>query len=125
VSRYAGTTKQRGYGASHQALRKQLLARWRPGDPCARCGQPMMYRWLATPDGRRVSAIDLGHTDDRRSYTGLEHRSCNRRDGQRKTTAVLRRRGGLTARQLAAVRMRQWQASAMAKAGEARQARTW
>jgi hypothetical protein len=125
VSRYTGTTAQRGYGASHQALRKQLLARWRPGDPCARCGQPMLYRWMTDGSGRRTSAIDLGHTDDRTAYTGLEHRSCNRRDGQRKTTAVLRRRGPMPARQLAAVRMRQWQASAKAVAGAARQARNW
>lgn len=112
MTRWTGTTKQRGYGSQHQALRKRLLARWRPGDPCARCGQPMLYRWLLMPDGRRVSAIDLGHADDRTAYTGLEHRACNRRDGQRKTTAVLRMRGGLTARQVQAIRFRQWQKAA-------------
>lgn len=112
MPRWTGKTTARGYGSQHQALRRQLLARWRPGDPCARCGQPMMYRWLCTSDGRRVSAIDLGHTDDRRGYTGLEHRACNRRDGQRKTTAVNRMRGGLTARQLTAIRFRQWQKAA-------------
>ena len=120
MPRYQGSSTARGYGSEHQRLRRQLLARWRPGDPCARCGQPMLYRWLVQPDGRRVSAIDLGHTDDRRGYTGLEHRACNRRDGQRKTTAVLRMRGPMTARQLSAVRIRQWQAAA---AG--RRARDW
>jgi hypothetical protein len=111
--RYAakGTTTQRGYGASHQRLLRTLLARWRPGDPCARCGQPMLQRWTVNADGRRASAIELGHTDDRRGYTGLEHRACNRRDGQAKTTAIMRQRGGPTARQLTAMRMRQWQAA--------------
>jgi hypothetical protein len=120
VTRWTGKTAERGYGTQHQRLRRQLLARWRPGDPCARCGQPMLHRWLVQPGGRRVSAIDLGHTDDRTGYTGLEHRACNRRDGQRKTTAVLRTRGPMPARQLAAVRIRQWQAGT---AG--RQARDW
>lgn len=107
----AGSTA-RGYGSQHQKLRRQLLARWRPGDPCARCGQPMLYRWLVYPDGRRVSAIDLGHTDDRRGWTGLEHMRCNRRAGQAVTTAILRARGTtLTSQQLAAIRMKNWAAS--------------
>jgi hypothetical protein len=69
-----GTTTQRGYGQDHVKLRTHLLARWRPGDPCARCGQPMWHRHL----------IDLGHTADRTGYTGLEHRACNRADGARR-----------------------------------------
>jgi len=120
MPRYQGTTTARGYGSSHQALRARLLAAWKPGQPCARCGQPMWHRWKLDQYGRRVTALHLGHTDDRRGYTGLEHRACNRRDGQRKTTAVLRMRGPMTARQLSAVRIRQWQAAA---AG--RRARDW
>jgi len=112
MPRYQGTTTARGYGSSHQALRARLLAAWKPGQPCARCGQPMLYRWLLTPDGKRVSAIDLGHLDGKTGYRGLEHRSCNRRDGQRKTTAINRARGTLTPRQIAAIRYKQWQASA-------------
>jgi hypothetical protein len=110
MARWYGKTTARGYGSSHQQLRKRLLAQWRPGDPCARCGQPMLYRWLLMPDGRRVSAIDLGHTDDRQAYTGLEHRTCNRRDGQRKTAAINQARG-LSPAQATAIRMKQWQAA--------------
>jgi hypothetical protein len=84
-----GTTAQRGYGHDHAKLRAALLARWRPGDPCARCGQPMWHRWLQV-NGKQVSAIDLGHTADRTAYTGLEHRACNRGDGARRGN---RRRG--------------------------------
>lgn len=73
----------------------------------------MLYRWLLTPDGRRVSALDLPHNDDRTGYLpGLAHRACNRRDGQRKTTVINRMRGGLTARQLTAMRLKQWQKAA-------------
>lgn len=116
MARKNGTTTQRGYGSQHQALRARLLAAWKPGQPCARCGQPMLYRWLIDASGRRVSAIDLGHNDGKNGYQGLEHRACNRRDGQAKTTAINRARG-ITPAQATAIRMRQWaraQASAMA-----------
>lgn len=86
----------------------------------------MLYRWLITPDGRRVSALDLPHNDDRTGYLpGLAHRGCNRRDGQRKTTVINRMRGGLTVSQLTAIRMKQWQASGSASIRQARQAREW
>lgn len=112
MPRYYGKTSQRGYGPQHQALRSRLLNAWRPGQPCARCGQPMNYRWTLDSRGRQVSAIDLGHNDQRTGWTGLEHRACNRRDGQRKTTAILRARGGmLTPAQAMAIRLRQWQAA--------------
>jgi hypothetical protein len=81
MARYHGTTTQRGYGYDHVCERNRQLALWRPGQPCARCGRPMWQRWRVAKDGRRVSAIDLGHTADRTGYTGLEHVRCNRGEG--------------------------------------------
>lgn len=69
-----GNTTARGYGHRHQQIRKILLAEFQPGQPCARCGKPIHSR----------NDADLGHGDDRRSYRGLEHVSCNRRDGARR-----------------------------------------
>ncbi len=66
-----GTTAQRGYGGQHQRKREQLLAAFEPGQACVRCSQPIWQK----------SDADLGHTDDRQGYTGLEHSACNRRAG--------------------------------------------
>jgi hypothetical protein len=79
--RWRGTTAQRGYGTSHQRERRRLLALWRPGQPCARCGQPIWVLSVTTARGPRVSVVDLGHTPGRDAYTGLEHRWCNRAEG--------------------------------------------
>ena len=68
------STTARGYGWPHQRLKARLLATWRPGQPCVRCGRPM---W-------DPATIDLGHTADRSAYTGLEHAACNRADGARR-----------------------------------------
>lgn len=73
------TTTSRGYGSTHQKLRKQ----WTPvvnagGTRCARCGQ------LIEPG----SEWDLGHTDDRRTWTGPEHSTCNRSAGGRNGRAA-------------------------------------
>ena len=85
----------------HKTLRRWLLADLaaRPGQPCPRCGLPMYVSQL----------LDLDHTDDRTGYLGLSHRACNRRDGQRKTTAILNGRGWTPSprqRQAAAYRQR-------------------
>jgi hypothetical protein len=64
-----GTTTQRGYGAEHQRLRAQLIAVYQPTDLCWRCNRPL---------GPNPDLLDLGHTDDRRRYSGLEHADCNR-----------------------------------------------
>jgi hypothetical protein len=102
--------------AAHKRTRKAALAvlARSPGQPCARCGQPM-YAW---------QKLDLDHTDDRRGYLGLSHASCNRRAGQAITASILRARGAaLTPRQLAAIRLKQWQASQANASG--RRAREW
>jgi len=61
------------YGPAHQKMRARLIARWRPGQPCARCGQPT---WDATK-------LHLGHRDGAgpRAYLGLEHDRCNESAG--------------------------------------------
>jgi len=111
VARWQGTTTERGLGSPHQRIGRQLFAAWKPGDPCARCGLPMLHRWIIQKDGRRVSAIDVDDFPGR-VYGGpqvkrLSHRSCNRRAGQAITAAINRARGGLTARQQAAIRTKQ------------------
>jgi hypothetical protein len=63
------TTTQRGYGPAHRRLRDQLIATYQPTDLCWRCGQPL---------GPDSSMLDLGHTDDRLGYMGLEHAACSR-----------------------------------------------
>lgn len=78
-------TSARGLGNAHQQLRRRLLP-LAYGKPCRRCGQPMLK-------GQR---LDLGHPEDRprmadpHNLTGaaIEHRSCNRRAGQRLATRV-------------------------------------
>jgi hypothetical protein len=67
--RARGTTTQRGYNAEHQRLRAQLVATYLATDPCPRCGLPL---------GPDPSLLDLGHTEDRTAWTGLEHRAHNR-----------------------------------------------
>ncbi len=60
------------YDAAHAAIRKAMLASRLPSDRCARCG-----RVLPADPGQ----VDLGHTDDRRGYSGLECSRCNRSAG--------------------------------------------
>ena len=69
--RARGTTAQRGYGTSHQRLRRALSPIVQAGRAtCWRCGLPI------APD----EAWDLGHDDEDRTITrGPEHAyTCNR-----------------------------------------------
>ena len=70
-----GTTTQRGYGAGHRTLRRQLFDQLaaRPGQPCTRCRKGMTV-------GQQ---LDLDHTADRSAYLGLAHSRCNRAAGGR------------------------------------------
>lgn len=92
-------TVERGYGAAHKQARAKAIERMVDGQPCVRCGQPM----------HRVEArlLDLDHNDDRTTYRGLAHRSCNRRAGQ--ALAQARRRARTTTtKQRRAVNSQQW-----------------
>lgn len=60
------------WGTAHQKLRAKLIARWRPGDPCSRCGLPMLGP---------SRYIHLGHNDSGNGYRGLEHARCNESAG--------------------------------------------
>lgn len=58
----------RGYDHAHVAKRAELLTLFRPGDPCALCGQPMASK----------TGLDLAHNEDRTGWKGLAHARCNR-----------------------------------------------
>lgn len=79
--RQRGSSTARGYDAAHRHLRRAWEARLATGEThtCAKCGQPVTA----------TDQWDLGHTDNRQSWTGPEHRSCNRKDGQHKATASI------------------------------------
>ncbi|MGH3496306.1 MAG: hypothetical protein ACRDP1_02425 [Nocardioidaceae bacterium] len=66
----AGTTTSRGYGHTHQQLRRQWAPLVAAGTVrCWRCGQQLLPH----------EPWDLGHDDhDRQLYAGPEHRACNR-----------------------------------------------
>lgn len=75
-----GTPEQRGYDVEHRALKRQWQDRIDAGEVihCARgCGRRITGR-----------AWDLGHTDDRATWTGPECRPCNRGAGGRLGRAV-------------------------------------
>ena len=79
MARQRGSTTLRGYGHPHQQKLARAIRAWQPGQPCARCGQPMNERWRES-NGKRVTAIQLGHPDGI-SPGGLEHAYCNLRAG--------------------------------------------
>lgn len=99
----ASETTRRGYGTRHQKLRaKEDRALKRAGQvPCARCGWPVFHAWPLDPpevhvpncpqrsscQGQCWSTWDLGHTDDRTAYSGIEHTCCNRAAGARNSHA--------------------------------------
>ena len=63
-----GNSNARGYGSAHRRVRASLADVVARGDvPCARCGQPI----------RPNDAWHLDHNDDRSSYLGPSHDTCN------------------------------------------------
>lgn len=77
-----GGSTARGYGSKHRAERARWLPTVKRGETeCSRCC------YLIEPD----EPWDLGHSDDRTTWTGPEHRDCNRADGARKRNAGRRR----------------------------------
>lgn len=76
-------TAERGYGKTHQRLRREWLGHVEAGGVvCARCGG------LIVPG----SSWDLGHLDgDRSVYVGPEHAACNRGASMRRTNGRRRR----------------------------------
>ena len=76
-------TSMRGYGSTHQRTRKQLAPAVVAGG--VRCGKGATCKFAEMVNGCLVGGLiepgeswDLGHTADRRGYTGPEHRACNR-----------------------------------------------
>lgn len=77
------TNIERGYGRAHKAER----AKWKPrveagGVDCAKCGLPIAHD----------ATWDLGHTEDRKGWTGPEHPGCNRATGGSNGNRVMRER---------------------------------
>ncbi len=76
-SRGVNTTAA-GYGSQHQKLRKALLAK-AYGQPCSRCGLPMLPG----------QALHLDHDDyDRTKWRGFSHAKCNLRAAAKKARAI-------------------------------------
>lgn len=81
--RERGSATARGYGVEHrrERARWERAIRERGAIPCTRCGRPI------TSD----DAWDLGHSDDRTTWTGPEHAHCNRKAGQRNSARMRER----------------------------------
>ena len=102
-----GTSKERGYDQRHRKLRTRFGQQLkRAGQlPCARCGLPVFAVWPLDPpsihlpkcarkwcQGQCWTDWDLGHTDDRTGYNGVEHTVCNRSAGAVNSNAAQGRR---------------------------------
>jgi len=97
AARGRASTHARGYGHSHQALREQRLAQYKPGDRCAHGGERMW--WWPLSVARRY--LHLPHTADRSGY--LPGLSCARHNlaesNLRRQGRVLPRRSWPASRQ--------------------------
>lgn len=83
TERRRGTRQQRGYGADHDRERARVAPAVEQGHiPCSRCGVTI----------RPGEPWDLGHSEDRTTWTGPEHASCNRSDGGKRGAKAARDR---------------------------------
>lgn len=81
------STTNRGYGITHTKERLRWKAIVEQGwARCTRCGQRIH------PDAR----WDLDHSEDRHSYLGAAHTTCNRRAGAIKGNRIARTRRATT-----------------------------
>ncbi len=71
---------ERGYDQHHVALRSHFARELEAGKTftCAKCCKPVAHG----------DAWDLGHSEDRRTYTGPEHAACNRSHGGKRGAKV-------------------------------------
>lgn len=65
--RARGTSHDRGYGIAHQRERQRISSAGIENFRCARCGVPF----------EQGEPFQLGHTDDRKAWSGPEHLRCN------------------------------------------------
>ena len=72
-----GSTTKGGWGNQHQKLRKRLLPQ-AYGQPCTRCGRPML-------PGQK---LHLDHNDSRTGWLGFSHAACNLRAAAKKARAI-------------------------------------
>jgi len=71
-TRGRASASRRGYDRRHRAERSRWAPKVSLGQvDCARCKERI----------EPGAAWDLGHTDDRRAWTGPEHQDCNRSAG--------------------------------------------
>ncbi|SRR6266851_1308234 len=90
---------QAPYGAAHARARQELLAAFRDGQRCPRCGKPM----------RAWQKLDAGHVIPRMLGGGLgplrlEHARCNRAAGARLGNAARSKRAQVAGMKAAAAR---------------------
>ena len=86
-SKAGGGTTAGGWGWAHQKLRKALLPQ-AYGQPCARCGLPML----------RGQELHLDHSDDRTGWLGFSHAKCNLRAAAKKARRIQLARGRVVRR---------------------------
>ena len=95
-----------GYGSKHQKLRRQLLPQ-AYGQPCSRCGLPMLPG----------QALHLDHDDyDHTKWRGFSHKACNLRAAAKKARAIQLGRWRVGARAAAkkarAIQLGRWRVGA-------------